>query len=42
MTFFHFVDVGFWRDLLNHILSSVIFSMHVVHPKLGAAIQLRV
>lgn len=32
LMFFHSVDTRFWRDLLNHILSSVTFQ-NVMVPK---------
>lgn len=30
---FRSADIGFWRDLLNHTLSSVTFPRHAVVPK---------
>lgn len=36
---FHSVDTRFWRDLLNHILSSVTLPRHVMVPKPVTAIQ---
>lgn len=36
---FHSVDARFWRDLLNHILSSVTLPRHVMVPNPVTVIQ---